>query len=75
MAKGLLKKLGFKKSVSISKFKNRNGPPKNAANLSGIEGLFWSNEGPVVHKWHHYLPIYEKYFSQYKNSDPKSKFS
>lgn len=33
----------------------------------GVEGIFWSHEGPVVHKWHHYLPIYERYFSPYRN--------
>ncbi|MEM6375009.1 MAG: class I SAM-dependent methyltransferase [Pseudomonadota bacterium] len=38
-------------------------PPENAADRPGLEGIFWSNDGPLVHKWHHYLPIYERYFS------------
>ena len=25
----------------------------------------------MVHKWHHYLPIYEKYFSPYRDVAPK----
>lgn len=31
-----------------------------------IEDLFWSNDGPVVDKWHHYLPLYEKYLSSWR---------
>jgi hypothetical protein len=33
--------------------------------------LFTNNKGPIVHKWHHYIPIYEKYFSQFKNTEFK----
>ena len=29
--------------------------------------LFTSNKGPVVHKWHHYIPLYDRYFSQFRN--------
>lgn len=36
----------------------------------GFEGdlldFFTSNRGSVVHKWHHYLPIYDRYFSPYR---------
>ena len=28
--------------------------------------LFAANEGPVVHKWHHYIPLYERYFSRFR---------
>jgi hypothetical protein len=24
--------------------------------------IFTQNEGPVVHKWHHYIPLYDRYF-------------
>lgn len=30
--------------------------------------LFINNKGLVVHKWHHYIPIYEKYFSKFRNT-------
>jgi hypothetical protein len=37
---------------------------------SGLESdlakIYSSNVGPIVHKWHHYIPIYEKYFNKYK---------
>ena len=29
--------------------------------------LFGSNKGLIVHKWHHYIPLYDRYFSQFKN--------
>lgn len=28
--------------------------------------LFTGNEGPVVHKWHHYIPLYERYFAPFR---------
>lgn len=31
-----------------------------------VEDLFWANEGPIVHKWHHYLPIYDRYLSPWR---------
>lgn len=33
---------------------------------TAVERLFWSNKGPVVHKWHHYLPIYDRYLAPWK---------
>lgn len=33
------------------------------------EKLFFANDGPVVHKWHHYLPVYDRYFSPFRNRD------
>lgn len=32
-----------------------------------VDDLFWSNEGPIVDKWHHYLPIYEKYLAPWRH--------
>ncbi|MEM6482965.1 MAG: class I SAM-dependent methyltransferase, partial [Pseudomonadota bacterium] len=41
--------------------------PQGAQERSGLEGIFWSHQGPIVHKWHHYLPIYERYFASWRN--------
>ena len=30
--------------------------------------LFVGNEGFPVHKWHHYIPLYAKYFSRFRDS-------
>lgn len=28
--------------------------------------LFANNKGSIVHKWHHYIPLYDRYFSQFR---------
>ncbi len=33
----------------------------------GVAAAFFANEGRPVHKWHHYLEIYERYFSNYRD--------
>ncbi|MBB96227.1 MAG: hypothetical protein CML68_16750 [Rhodobacteraceae bacterium] len=30
--------------------------------------LFANNQGAVVHKWHHYIPIYDRYFAPWRNT-------
>lgn len=38
----------------------------------GYEGdlldLFVGNTGPVVHKWHHYIPIYDRYLARFRGT-------
>ena len=68
----LLPKLGLKRNKEgIKSFANKVGAPSEAENLPGFEGIFWSNKGPIVHKWHHYLSIYERYFSPYRYQRPR----
>ncbi|GAB4305402.1 MAG: class I SAM-dependent methyltransferase [Roseovarius sp.] len=31
--------------------------------------IFTGMSGAMVHKWHHYIPIYERYFAPYRGSD------
>ncbi len=33
--------------------------------------LYAGNTGPVVHKWHHYIPIYERYFGAWLGRRPR----
>ncbi|KAG1649488.1 putative 14 protein in nqo3 5'region [Nymphon striatum] len=33
--------------------------------------IYAGNEGVKVHKWHHYLPLYDRYFGQYRNTPVK----
>ncbi len=30
--------------------------------------IFVQHKGDVVHKWHHYIPLYDRYFSRYRNT-------
>jgi len=32
-----------------------------------IEQLYFAHEGPVVHKWHHYLPVYDRHFGPFRD--------
>ncbi len=33
--------------------------------------IFTGNTGPVVHKWHHYTRLYDRYLGQFRNTDFK----
>ena len=33
--------------------------------------IYAGNKGAKVHKWHHYLPIYDRYFSRYRGTPVK----
>ena len=32
-----------------------------------LNQYFWTNQGEPINKWLHYLPIYERYFSRYRD--------
>ena len=34
-------------------------------------GIFADNKDIVVHKWHHYIPIYDRYFARFRGTDVK----
>jgi hypothetical protein len=36
---------------------------------SDLVQIYSSKQDPVVHKWHHYIPIYEKYFEKYRGQE------
>ncbi|MGH8150655.1 MAG: hypothetical protein ACRETB_11865 [Steroidobacteraceae bacterium] len=42
----------------------------------GFDGLllelFTGNKGSLIHKWPHYIPLYERYFSAFRPSWPPS---
>lgn len=39
----------------------------DAGGMTPIEKIFWGNKGRIVHKWHHYLPLYDRYFATFRN--------
>ena len=47
------------------RYSDQAGRPDSVGPVSEIEDLFWSNTGSIVHKWHHYLPIYDLYFKRF----------
>ncbi len=35
--------------------------------MSDLWSLFLNNQGPIINKWHHYFPAYERHFSRFVN--------
>ncbi len=35
--------------------------------LGDLAEIYAGNTGTIVHKWHHYLPLYERYFAAWRN--------
>lgn len=68
----ILKK--FNKRISIKNFKFVNNKSsfikkdiqEKYNHHSELLNIFCNNDVFLVHKWHHYIPIYEKYFSKFK---------
>ena len=36
---------------------------------SPLRDIYTSIKGVMVHKWHHYIPLYERYFSRFRGTD------
>lgn len=49
----------------------KTGPAEDIQAKYGFSGdlvdIYVANQGSAVHKWHHYLPIYERYFAAFRN--------
>ena len=47
--------------------------PGTSARITVLDGFgeHAGNEGVKVHKWHHYLPLYDRYFGQYRGTPVK----
>jgi len=67
----IINRLGVGEGIGKYNYKlNRN--IKNDIEIKyGFKGdlvdIFSENRGSIVHKWHHYIPLYDKYFSTYRN--------
>lgn len=42
------------------------GRPDDGREPGPIERLFWDGDGPAVHKWHHFLPLYDRYLAPFR---------
>ena len=62
----------------IKRFRFAGKGPEVVADIIGNYGydgellkIYAENTGPVVHKWHHYLPIYDRYFASFRATPVK----
>lgn len=39
--------------------------------MNALENIFYNHDGRLIHKWHHYLEIYDHYFNKYINKNVK----
>ena len=60
---------GRKRSTRPFRFKGQD-PAADIRDKFGFDGdllqIFTQNSGTVVNKWHHYIPIYERYFGRFR---------
>jgi len=65
-------RFGASKDLGKMAFGRNSGIDNDIKEKYGFDGellrLFAANQGPPVHKWHHYIPLYDKYFSRFRNS-------
>jgi len=50
----------------IGRFHDRDNAVGPAENAGAIELGFYGHKGRLVHKWHHYLPLYDRYFAPFR---------
>lgn len=72
----LLSRLGVSEGIERMAFNEKLDVREDILSKYGFDGdllnLFVNNKGYPVHKWHHYIPIYDHYFSKFR--DRKVKF-
>lgn len=58
---------------AIHRFRFQGSPAEVKADIqakydhqSDLLDLFTGNQGTIVHKWHHYIPLYDRYFSAFR---------
>jgi SAM-dependent methyltransferase len=58
--------------VKEFRFDNQADVAEDIRSKYGFDGdlldFFAGNKGVVVHKWHHYIPIYDRYFAPFRNT-------
>jgi hypothetical protein len=52
----------------LEKFQSELSEVRSRLGDTTMEQLFLSHEGPLLHKWLHYLPLYDRHLSQYRRA-------
>jgi hypothetical protein len=65
-----LARLGVDDIIGEFTFDKISSAKEDIKSKYGFDGdllkIFSDNKGGVVHKWHHYIPIYDRYFSRFR---------
>lgn len=62
---------GIRRANGIKEFTLEKVCPPSPDKMNDLERFFWSNSGPIVHKWLHYFELYDRYFSPYRGEPVK----
>jgi hypothetical protein len=57
--------------MRIDKFSYTGARTDQSTGSGPLADYFWQNEQRVVHKWHHYFPIYERHFAPFRGTAVK----
>src|SRR6056297_2859865 len=68
LPKQLAKVLWGSGTRNIREFTYNGTEPPEHSGMNDLEQFFWSNSGPVIHKWLHYFDIYDRYFSAFRGT-------
>ena len=70
LPKRVRSRLGYGVGIGTMAFDTARSVKEDIEDKYGAAGplldIFVNNEGYPVHKWHHYIPIYERYFSSFR---------
>jgi hypothetical protein len=62
-------------NITAYAFDPKLDPKKDVLDKYGFRGdlanIYANNKGAIVHKWHHYLPLYDRYFSVFRGRPVK----
>ncbi|MEO1458551.1 MAG: class I SAM-dependent methyltransferase [Pseudomonadota bacterium] len=53
---------------SVGRFAHDGPRPADAPAPTALEEIFWAHEGNPTDKWHHYLPVYDRYLAPYRGT-------
>ncbi len=75
MPKFIFSILGINQGIEKFKFDKVSKVKEDIQTKYGFKGdlleIFTTNKGNIIHKWHHYIPLYDRYFSNFRGKEVK----
>jgi hypothetical protein len=67
IVRNIERRLGYRISPGIEKFAGKLADvPDSERQKTDLHRIFYENDGPVVHKWRHYLEIYDRHLAAFR---------
>jgi hypothetical protein len=69
LARRIGRRIGLQEVVGIDRFVAQLGDvPDTERSRTPLHKVFYTNRGPIVQKWRHYLDVYDRHLSRFRNS-------